>query len=97
MGMADYKRNCQNRIIGEFLKTSTIKKKLLTNYLSILQIVWENRFVNAKNLTDTCFISLDGTNFAIQEPRRPIDPRYFSHKLNQAAVRYKVGIAIQTG
>src|SRR5687767_12681096 len=33
----------------------------------------------------------------IQEPTRPIDPKWFSHKLNMAAMRYKVAVSIQTG
>lgn len=40
---------------------------------------------------------MDGTDLAIEEPERPINPRWFSHKLNRAAVRYEVAIAIHTG
>lgn len=34
---------------------------------------------------------------AVYEPRRPIDERWFSHKLKRAAVRYELAIAIHTG
>ena len=58
---------------------------------------WENRFVGVVNVHDKCFVSVDGTDLAIHEPQRPIDPKWFSHKLNRAAVRYEVGVAIHTG
>ena len=40
---------------------------------------------------------MDATDFSIDEPCRPIDPRWFSHKLNWAVVRYELGIGIHTG
>ena len=43
------------------------------------------------------FISIDGIDLPIEESSRPIDLCWFSHKLNRMAVRYKVGVAIQTG
>ena len=43
-------------------------------------------------------LDVDGTDLAIEEPERLINPRWwFSHKLNRAAVRYEVAIAIHTG
>lgn len=42
------------------------------------------------------FVSLDGTDFLIQEPT-PFSPKWWSHKLNHAGLRYEVGICIRTG
>ena len=50
-----------------------------------------------QNWTNQCFVSVDGTDLAIQEPSRPIDPRWFSHKINRAAVRYEVAVGIANG
>ena len=41
-------------------------------------------------------MSVDGTDFSIQEPS-PFDPMWYSHKIQGPAVRYEVGICIQTG
>lgn len=43
-----------------------------------------------------CLVSLDGTDLPIKEPQ-PFDPKWFSHKINGAALRYEMGVAIQTG
>jgi hypothetical protein len=43
-----------------------------------------------------CKITVDGTNFWIYEPM-PFDRKWYSHKINGPAVRYKVGICIKTG
>ncbi|KAH9121519.1 hypothetical protein AeMF1_006809 [Aphanomyces euteiches] len=42
------------------------------------------------------FVSLDGTDFAINEPA-PFDRKWWSHKLNRAGLRYEISICIQTG
>jgi len=60
-------------------------------------IVWENRFIGVQNCKDKCFVSVDGTDLPIREPIRPVDPKWYSHKLNRAAVRYELAIAIHTG
>ena len=53
-----------------------------------------NRYANANG--SECLLSVDGTDFQIPEPT-PFDPIWFSHKFNGAAVRYEVGVCIQTG
>ena len=41
-------------------------------------------------------VSLDGTDFSINEPT-PFDRKWWSHKFNKSALRYEVGICIRTG
>jgi hypothetical protein len=41
-------------------------------------------------------VTVDGTDLAIQEPA-PFWRGWFSHKLNTAALRYEIGVCIQTG
>ena len=43
-----------------------------------------------------CKISVDGTDFEIQEPS-PFTPGWYSHKFKGPGVRYEVGVALQTG
>ena len=43
-----------------------------------------------------CLITVDGTDFLIQEPS-PFDPSYYSHKLEHAGLRYEIGVCIKTG
>ena len=43
-----------------------------------------------------CLVTLDGTDFKIQEPT-PFDPRWYSHKHRGPGLRYEVGVCIQTG
>ena len=43
-----------------------------------------------------CFISLDGTDFHIQEPS-PFNPMWYSHKFEGLGVWYEVGICLQMG
>ena len=62
--------------------------------LLLLQIDFANRNKNSNG--SICRITVDGTDFRIQEPI-PFDPRWFSHKFKSAALRYEVGICIQTG
>lgn len=57
------------------------------------QIKFENR--NRKDNGSICRVTLDGTDFQIQEPA-PFDPKWFSHKFKGPGVRYEVGICIQT-
>ena len=44
----------------------------------------------------TIYTSLDGTDCPIQEPI-PFDPKWFSHKLRAAGVRYEIGLGINSG
>lgn len=58
------------------------------------KILWENRLVNDNG--SRCKITVDGTDFRIQEPR-PFNTRWFTKKFKGPGVRHEVGIAIQTG
>ena len=58
------------------------------------QILWENRYIGDNG--SHCLVSVDGTDFAILEPY-PFDPKWFSHKINSAGLRYEIAICIQTG
>ena len=42
------------------------------------------------------FVSLDGTDFRINEPSQ-FDPAWYSHKFHGPGVRYEIGLCIQTG
>ncbi|KAH9118088.1 hypothetical protein LEN26_012265 [Aphanomyces euteiches] len=68
---------------------------ILEALASLNVIQWRNRFHQAPAGV-RLFVSLDGTDFAIQEPK-PFDKKRWSHKLNRAALRYEVGICIRTG
>jgi hypothetical protein len=41
-------------------------------------------------------VTLDGTDFAIQEPS-PFNPGWYSHKFKGPGLRYELGVAIATG
>ena len=65
------------------------------NALAELELMdWEKRY--EKDNGSQCLVSVDGTDFAIQEPS-PFSPKWFSHKFKGAGVRYEVAICIQTG
>jgi DDE superfamily endonuclease len=61
---------------------------------SMTQMHWERRY--KKDNGSQCLVSVDGTDFEIQEPS-PFSPKWFSHKFKGAGVRYEVAICIQTG
>jgi len=42
------------------------------------------------------FITMDGTDFIINEPN-PSKPGFYSHKFHRAGVRYELGVSIQSG
>jgi hypothetical protein len=74
----------------------------ITTYLLPLtfpsQIMWENRLEN--DIDNDCLVSIDGTDFKIQEPKpegQPFSPAWYSHKYKGPGVRYEVGLAIRTG
>lgn len=58
------------------------------------QIHWENRYKGDNG--SQCLVSVDGTDFEIQEPSR-FSAKWFSHKFKGPGVRYEVAICIQTG
>ena len=49
-----------------------------------------------ENTCNVTCISVDGTDFRIEEPT-PFSPKWFSHKFRSAAVRYEIGISLGTG
>ena len=58
------------------------------------QINFDDRFLGSPNLNAQVYFSLDGVDCPIAEPRRPIDPAFYSHKLRRAALRYEVGVPL---
>lgn len=60
----------------------------------IIQIKWSNRFRG--NSTKTCKVTVDGTDFRIQEPK-PFNSKWYSHKFKAAGLRYEVAVCIKTG
>jgi hypothetical protein len=61
---------------------------------SLTQVKWSNRNRGRKNRT--CRVTVDGTDFAIREPR-PFSKKWYSHKLHGPAIRYEIAVCIQTG
>jgi len=59
------------------------------------QIVWEDR----KNveLFNDCLISVDGTDFKINLPKKGSMKTWYSHKFKYPALRYEIGLCILTG
>jgi len=58
------------------------------------KIRWENRLIN--DTGNDALVTVDGTDFRIQEPI-PFNRKWFSKKFNGPALRYEVGISINTG
>jgi len=56
-------------------------------------ICWEKR---KTPMPHKCYVSLDGTDFRIQEPS-PFDPKWYSHKFKGPGLRYEIGISIASG
>ena len=48
------------------------------------------------NNLDDCLVTVDGTDFRINNPKR-FDKIWYCHKFNHAAVRYEVAVSIQSG
>ncbi len=87
--------------------TAISNLKLVSNLLNVqstisdhaTQIVWNERLDCGHAMKDKVHvvrISVDGTDFLIQEPI-PFDSMWFSHKLKHAALRYEVGISVSSG
>jgi hypothetical protein len=64
------------------------------SHIQLVQVQWENRF--AGDQLNRCLVSVDGTDFIIQEPS-PFSSSWYSHKSNGPALRYEIAICIQTG
>ena len=65
-----------------------------SHYHYVLQVVFDRRF--EKDNGSICKISVDGTDFKINEPS-PFSGMWYSHKYDHAAVRYEIGLCIQKG
>ena len=61
----------------------------------MIQIQFKNRHLMA-DANQRCKITVDGTNFWIQEPI-PFNPKWYSHKFKGPGLRYEVTICIKTG
>lgn len=59
------------------------------------QVKWEDR-KSGRVTGQTCFVSIDGVDFRINEPS-PFNPSFFSHKFKSAGLRYEVGLCLRTG
>jgi hypothetical protein len=58
------------------------------------QVLFRNRLMQDNG--STCLMTLDGTDCRIYEPA-PFHRKWYSHKFKGPAVRYEVGVCIQTG
>ena len=59
-------------------------------------IVWEMRKDGAPAAGDMAYVSIDGTDCRILEPR-PFHKRWYSWKFNGPGLQYEVGVAIRSG
>lgn len=66
---------------------------LFTN-TAIQQINFEQRHDDSNG--SSAKVSVDGVDCPVQETS-PFDPTLWSHKLNNAGLRYEIGVAVQTG
>ena len=57
-------------------------------------ILWDRRLV--PSTTNICKVSVDGTDFMVQEPH-PFSKEYYSHKFKRAGLRYEVAVSIEGG
>jgi hypothetical protein len=67
----------------------------LTHQLHYSQIRLDRRF-EGSNGNEIALVSLDGTDFRIQDPY-PFDPKWYSHKFHGPGLRYEVALNIKTG
>jgi hypothetical protein len=75
-------------------RQASILIQLLSIFFVPFQINWENRF--RRDRGKTCKVTVDGTDFRIEEPT-PFSRKWYSHKFNGPAVRYELAVCIQTG
>lgn len=70
---------------------------LLSLTFALLQIEWDNRFIN--DIGNDCLVSVDGTDCPLinvfDENGRP-DTRYYSYKHKRAGLRYEVALALRS-
>jgi DDE superfamily endonuclease len=68
-------------------------------HLFFEKVWWPDKW-NRKSIsltTDIFLASVDGVHFRISEPRHPTlskNPGFYSHKFNQAAVCYEIGVSL---
>lgn len=60
--------------------------------LHLKKILWSNRNI-CTNSSRVCKISLDCTDYLIEEPQ-PFNKSFYSHKYNHAALRYEIAVAL---
>ena len=58
------------------------------------KILWENWY--CKDIGNVCLVSVDGTDFRIQEPT-PFSSGWHSKKFNGPGLRYEIAISIRSG
>ena len=66
----------------------------MTNNILFYKIKFENRKMYANG--SECLITINGVDFLINEPT-PFSPVWYSHKFDGPALRYELGVCIQTG
>ena len=86
--LSDMKIVSERFLFTESFVESTIMI-ITDSFFSRLQINWDKRLLSLP--VDNCWISLDGTDFRIQEPT-PFDPKWFSHKFKGPGLRYEIGV-----
>lgn len=69
--------------------------KQTIRFFSFIKVNWNKRKDNSQP-GQSCFVSLDGVDFPINEPT-PFSSKWFSHKFKATGLRYEVGVCIHTG
>ena len=83
-------------VIDGYLLVTSIVPYLLIVTVFPSQICWENRLRMAPAGQLNCFVTVDGTDCQICEPK-PFDTKWFSHKFKAAGLRWEVAVAIYSG
>jgi len=60
------------------------------------QILWSSRRLNTVG-NEVCYVTVDGTDFMIQEQRKPFWEGWCSHKFNGPGLRYEICVSIKGG
>lgn len=68
----------------------------LCAFVLLFQIRWSNRKKHGALQNRYCMVTVDGTDFRIQEPS-PFSPAWYSHKYKGPGVRYEVALSINGG
>lgn len=84
------------------LKRKVVSDRMVHVFLTLAfthiscQVLWERRKEQGGHQNRWCMITVDGTDFRIQEPS-PFSPCWFSHKYKGPRVRYEVALSINGG